>query len=134
MPHKISARLPDHSIRRYFMTHQPTTGAWRASPLRQSGASWPFDWTGEITAIDPAARSHRFVATVRQSGSCPLAEAQTNLRVMLRATAQVLDMSNPDHDAFVDSGADCLDALLRQERAIRQILHRIAGSPLSAAA
>lgn len=125
------------------MTYQPTAGAWRASPLRQNSASWPFDWTGEITAIDPAARSYRFVATVRQSGSCPLAEAQTNLRVMteaanmlgvLRATAQVLDMSNPDHDAFVDSGADCLDALLRQELAIRQILHRIAGSPLSAAA
>lgn len=125
------------------MTYQPTAGAWRASPLRQSGASWPFYWTGEITAIDPAARSHRFVATVRQSGSCPLAEAQTNLRVMaeaanmlgvLRASAHVLDMSDPEHDAFVDSGADCLDALLRQELAIRQILHRIAGSPLTEAA
>ena len=125
------------------MTHQPATGAWRASPLRQSGASWPFDWTGEITASDPAARSHRYVATIRQSGSCPLAEAQTNLRVMaeaagmlgvLRATAHVLDMTNPEHEAFVDSGADCLDALLRQELAIRQILHRIAGSPLIAAA
>lgn len=124
------------------MIHSPSAGAWRASPLRQSGPSWPFDWTGEITAIDPAARSHRYVATIRQSGSCPLGEARTNLRVMaeaanmlgvIRAAAHAIDMSNPEHEAFVDSGADCLDELLRQDFAIRQILHRIAGSPLTAA-
>lgn len=125
------------------MNHEPTAGAWRASPLRQSGSAWPFDWTAEITTIDPAMRSHRYVATVRQSGSCPFAEAQANLRVMaeaanmlgvLRATAHVTDMSNPEHAAFVDSSADCLDELLRHELAIRQILHRIVGSPLTGAA
>lgn len=124
------------------MIYEPTAGAWRASPLRQSGPSWPFDWTAEITTIDPAMRSHRYVATVRQSGSCPFAEAQTNLRAMteaanmlgvLRAAAHVLDMSNPAHAAFADSGADCLDELLRQELAIRQILHRVSAARLTAA-
>jgi hypothetical protein len=31
---------------------------------------------------------------------------------ILQAVAHVLNMSDPDHEAFVDSAADCLDALL----------------------
>jgi len=125
------------------MTHAPTAGAWRASPLRASGASWPFDWTGEITTMDDAARSHRYVASIRQSGACPFAEAQANLRAMseaanmvsvLRAAALVIDMSNPEHPLFADSGADCLDELLRHESVVREILQRIDGSRLIAAA
>jgi hypothetical protein len=124
------------------MTHAPTAGAWRASPLRQSQPSWPFDWTAEVTTMDGKARSHRYVASIRQSSSCPFAEAQANLRVMaeaanmlgvLRVAAHVLDMSNPEHVVFADSAADCLDALLREEGAIRQILRRIDGSKIIAA-
>jgi hypothetical protein len=125
------------------MTHAPTAGAWRASPLRQSGPSWPFDWVAEITTIDADTRSHRYVASIRQSGGCRFGEAQVNLQAMtdaanmlgvLRAAAHVLDMSNPCHSSFADSAADCLDELLRQELAIRQILNRIDGSRLIAAA
>jgi hypothetical protein len=41
---------------------------------------------------------------------------------ILRAVAQVLDMSDPDHEAFVDSAADCLDALLLQQETLRALL------------
>jgi ABC-type transporter Mla subunit MlaD len=41
---------------------------------------------------------------------------------ILQAVAQVLDMSDPDHDTFVDSAADCLDALLAQQELLRTLL------------
>jgi hypothetical protein len=88
---------------------------------------WPhhrrlaFDWVAEITAIDPLTHSYTCIGTVRQAGTRRYDEALANLRLMtrapamlriLQAVAQVLDMSDPDHEAFVDSAADCLDALL----------------------
>jgi hypothetical protein len=44
---------------------------------------------------------------------------------LLRAVSQVLDMSDPDHDAFVDSAADCLDALLQQQEPLRALLREV---------
>jgi ABC-type transporter Mla subunit MlaD len=41
---------------------------------------------------------------------------------ILQAVARVLDMSDPDHEAFVDSAADCLDALLEQQEPLRALL------------
>lgn len=108
-----------------------TAGNWRAGSLVRSTADWPFDWIAEITAIDPATRSHRYLATIRQSGARRCDEAHTNVRVMTRApqmlrlleqVAQVLDMSDPDHPAFADSAADCLAALLSHEAPLRALL------------
>jgi len=41
---------------------------------------------------------------------------------LLANVAHVLDMSDPEHPAFADSAADCLDELLRHEAAIRALL------------
>lgn len=38
---------------------------------------------------------------------------------ILLAVSCTLDMSNPDNPTFADSAADCLDALLQEENAIR---------------
>jgi hypothetical protein len=109
----------------------PTSGDWRASDLCRSTADWPFDWVAEITTVDLASRSHAFVATIRQSGVRRFDEALANVRAMARAPAMlgllasvvhVLDMSDPEHPAFVDSAADCLDELLRHEEALRALL------------
>lgn len=114
-----------------------TAGTWRASPLAQSTPDWPFDWVAEITTVDPATRSHRYVATVHQSGARPLAEAHANVRAMTRAPAMlhlltsiahVLDMSDPKHPDFADSAADCLDELLRIEAPLRALLTELAPS------
>lgn len=108
-----------------------TAGDWRMAPLARSTPDWPFDWVAEITTIDPAAQSHRYVATIRQSGARPFNEALANVRVMTRAPlmlrlisriVQVIDMSDPDHPTFADSAADCLDALLGEEEALRSLL------------
>jgi hypothetical protein len=89
------------------------------------------DWVAEITTVDPAARSHVFVAAIRQSGVRSFDEALANVRVMARAPAMlrllrsvmdVIDMSDPEHPAFADSAADCLDELLRHEAALRALL------------
>ncbi len=113
------------------MNKPPTSGDWRASALCRSTADWPFDWVSEITTVDPAARSHVFVATIRQSGVRSFDEALANVRVMARAPAMlrllrsvmdVIDMSDPEHPAFADSAADCLDELLRHEAALRALL------------
>lgn len=113
------------------MKNPPTSGDWRASALCRSTADWPFDWVAEISTVDPAARSHAFVATIRQSGVRRFDEALANVRAMARApamlgllasVAHVLDMSDPEHPAFVDSAADCLDELLRHEEALRELL------------
>jgi hypothetical protein len=114
-----------------IMSRLPTPGEWREGSLCRTTADWPFHWVAEITAIDTVSGSYTCIGTVRQSGARRYDEALANLRLMTRApamlrllqsVAQVLDMSDPDHEAFVDSAADCLDALLRQEPAIRAFL------------
>jgi hypothetical protein len=47
------------------------------------------------------------------------ARAMLNLLVGI---ARVIDMSDPEHPKFADSSADCLDALLVHEGALRAIL------------
>lgn len=113
------------------MSRLSTSGEWREGSLCRTTADWPFDWVAEITAIDPLTRSYTCIGTVRQAGTRRYDEALTNLRLMTRApamfrilqdVAQVLDMSDPDHEAFVDSAADCLDALLQQQEPLRALL------------
>lgn len=113
------------------MSRLPTSGEWREGSLVRTTADWPFDWIAEIAAIDPLTRSYTCIGTVRQASTCRYDEALANLRLMTRAPAmlrilqaisQVLDMSDPDHDAFVDSAADCLDALLQQQEPLRDLL------------
>lgn len=41
---------------------------------------------------------------------------------VLQAVIGVIDMSDPDHPTFADSGADCLDELLRHNARIRALL------------
>jgi hypothetical protein len=48
---------------------------------------------------------------------------------VIEAVAAVLDMSDPEHEAFADSAADCLDALLALEPEIRRILNAVVGPP-----
>jgi len=68
------------------------------------------------------------------AGTCALSEAVSNTRAaaeanamvnVIEAVAAVLDMSNPDHEAFADSAADCLDALLALEPEIRRMLDAV---------
>ncbi|WP_292687860.1 MULTISPECIES: hypothetical protein [unclassified Novosphingobium] len=117
------------------MSLMPTSGEWRESSLCRTTDDWPFHWVAEITAIDPLTRSYTCIGTVSQAGNRRYDEALINLRLMTRAPAmlrllqavgQVLDMSDPDHDAFVDSAADCLDALLTQEEPLRALLAELA--------
>lgn len=113
------------------MPQLPTSGEWREGSLGRTTADWPFDWVAEITSIDPLTHSYTCIGTVRQTGTRRYDEALSNLRLMtrvpamlriLQAVAQVLDMSDPDHEAFVDSAADCLDALLHQQEPLRHLL------------
>ncbi|VWX51050.1 hypothetical protein [Novosphingobium sp. 9U] len=41
---------------------------------------------------------------------------------VLQSVVGVIDMSDPDHSTFADSGADCLDELLRHTDQIRALL------------
>lgn len=43
---------------------------------------------------------------------------------VLQAIVGVIDMSNPEHETFRDSAADCLDELLRHEADVRALLAR----------
>lgn len=113
------------------MSRLSTFGEWREGSLCRTAADWPFHWVAEITAINPLTHSYTCIGTVRQAGTRRYDEALTNLRLMtrapamfriLQAVAQVLDMSDPDHEAFVDSAADCLDALLQQQEPLRALL------------
>ena len=113
------------------MSQLPTSGEWRAGSLCRTTADWPFHWVAEITAMDPVSGSYTCIGTVRQAGARRYDEALANLLLMVRAPAmlrllqyiaQVLDMSDPDHEAFVDSAADCLDALLQQQEPLRALL------------
>jgi hypothetical protein len=116
------------------MSRLPTSGEWRAGSLCRTTADWPFHWIAEITAMDPVSGSYTCIGTVRQAGARRYDEALANLRLMTRApamlrllqvVAQVLDMSDPDHGAFVDSAADCLDALLQQQEPLRELLREV---------
>jgi hypothetical protein len=89
------------------MSRLPTSGEWREGSLGRTTADWPFDWVAEITAIDPLTHSYTCIGTVRQAGTRRYDEALANLRLMtrapamlriLQAVAQVLDMSDPDHE------------------------------------
>jgi hypothetical protein len=113
------------------MSRLPTPGEWREGSLCRTTADWPFHWVAEITAMDRASGSYTCIGTVRQAGTRRYDEALANLRLMTRAPAmlrllqsvvQVLDMSDPDHEAFVDSAADCLDALLQQQVPLRALV------------
>lgn len=113
------------------MNRRPTSGDWQAGILRRSTADWPFDWVADITSGNQTPHDRAFVATVRQSGAREFGEAFVNLNLMARAPTilrllehivDVLDMSDPDHPAFADSAADCLDALLVHEASLRALL------------
>ena len=113
------------------MSRFPNLGEWREGSLCRTTADWPFHWVAEITAMDPVSGSYTCIGTVRQAGARRYDEALANLRLMarapamlrhLQAVAQVLDMSDPDHEAFADSAADCLDALLQQQEPLRELL------------
>jgi hypothetical protein len=114
-----------------IMSRFPTPGEWREGSLCRTTADWPFHWVAEITAMDPLSGSNSCIGTVRQAGARRYDEALANLRLMARApamlqflqsVAHVLDMSDPDHEAFVDSAADCLDALLQRQEPLRELL------------
>ena len=109
--------------------------------MRRCGCDWPFHWIADVTTFDPATRIHQYVATVHQSGARSLTESAANARAMgeagamakaIEAVAAVLDMSDPDHESFADSAADCLDALLAHEQEIRRILTALADPPAAA--
>ena len=113
------------------MSRLPSPGEWREGSLCRTTADWPFHWVAEITAMDPVSGSYTCIGTVRQAGSRRYDEAIANLRLMARAPAmlrllqavsQVLDMSDPDHESFADSAADCLDALLAQQEPLHALL------------
>ena len=118
------------------MPSNPTGGLWHASTTRRCSCDWPFDWLTEITSYDPATRQHQYIATVHQSGVRPIAEAAANAQMMAAARqmadlipilAHILDMSDPEHDDFADSAADCLGVLLSQHDQIRRLHRTITG-------
>jgi hypothetical protein len=124
------------------MQNLPTAGLWRAGAVRRCGCDWPFDWVADITAFDPETQSYQCVASIHQSGVRPLAEATANARALGEAAAMirlihvvghVLDMGDPSHDEFVDSGADCLGVLLQHGDEVRRILAVVAGSVINPA-
>jgi len=53
---------------------------------------------------------------------------------VVETLGQILNMSDPENDEFVDSAADCLDVLLQQALEIQRILSALAGPPGAAAA
>lgn len=123
------------------MSHTLTAGLWRANALRRCGCDWPFNWICEVTAFDPVTRSHHYVATIHQSGARRLDEAAANARAMtegaamakvMRCLGVILDQSDPDHESFADSAADCLDGLLAQREEIRRILEALDGMAIKA--
>lgn len=111
-----------------------TRGAWRAGPLRPDSTSWPFDWVADITTTDPVCRRHQYVGRFVQAGGRPIGEAQANLSAvalipemvrLLQAVAGVIAMSDPDDEAFADSAADCLEALLKHTDALPSVLRAL---------
>jgi hypothetical protein len=117
-----------------IMSRFTTPGEWREGSLCRTTADWPFHWVAEITAMDPVSGSYTCIGTVRQAGARRYDEALANLRLMtrapamlrlLQAVAQVLDMSDPDHEAFADSAADSLDVLLQQQEPLRALLGEV---------
>ena len=125
------------------MYNKPTSGMWRTGPLRRSACDWPFEWVAEITTLNPETQVHQCIGTIRQTGARPIGEAAANARTIGEAGAmarvvetlgQILNMSDPENDEFVDSAADCLDVLLQQAPAIQRILSALAGPRGAAAA
>lgn len=111
-----------------------TRGAWHAGPLRPGSASWPFDWVADITTTDPVCRRHQYVGRFVQAGGRPIGEAQANLSAvalipemvrLLQGVAGVIAMSDPDDEAFADSAADCLEALLKHTDALQSVLQTL---------
>lgn len=45
-----------------------------------------------------------------------------NIANVLQAVVGVIDMSDPEHESYADSAADCLDELLRHDAPIRAAL------------
>ena len=120
----------------------PTGGRWAATPLRRCGCDWPYDWVSDVTSYDPVTGIHQQVAIIHQSAARSYPEASATVRAMalghemagvIHAVAAVIDMTDPDHPSFVDSGADCIEVLLRLQPTVvrlRQALLR----PLTGAA
>jgi len=117
-----------------IMSRLPTPGEWCEGSLCRTTADWPFHWFAEIAAMDPVSGSYTCIGTVRQAGARRYDEALANLRLIARApvmlrllqsVAQVLDMSDPDNDAFADSAADCLDELFQQQEPLRGLLREV---------
>ena len=48
-----------------------------------------------------------------------------NIAEVLKAVVGVIDMSDPEHESFADSAADCLDELLRHDEQIRSALDAV---------
>jgi hypothetical protein len=51
---------------------------------------------------------------------------------VIHAVAAVIDMTDPDHPSFVDSGADCIEVLLRLQPTVQRLrqalVDRLGGS------
>lgn len=108
----------------------PTGGRWAATLLRRCGCDWPYDWVSDVTSYDPETGIHQQVAVIRQSAARSYGEASANVRAMavapemagvIHAVAAVIDMTDPDHPSFVDSGADCIEVLLRLQPAVQRL-------------
>jgi hypothetical protein len=106
----LGSKPPDRAFQEITMSRLPTSGEWREGSLCRTTADWPFHWVAEITAMDPLSGSYTCIGTVRQAGARRYDEALANLRLMtrapamlrlLQAVAQVLDMSDPDHEALL---------------------------------
>jgi hypothetical protein len=123
------------------MTNNETAGRWAASLPQSCGCDWPYDWVSDVNAYDPATGVYQHVATIRQSAVRAWPEAMANVRTMalardmaevIHVAAAVIDMSNPDHPSFRDSGADCLDLLFQKQADVLR-LRRALGKNLTGA-
>ena len=63
----------------------------------------------------------RSTKAAAQGNLTPVGHLPEILR-LLGAIIGVIDMSDPEHESFADSGADCLDALLQHEEPLRALL------------
>ncbi|WP_206245704.1 hypothetical protein [Novosphingobium terrae] len=122
------------------MNTSATEGRWAATTLRRCGCDWPYDWVSDVTSYDPVNGVHQLVARIQQSAVRAYPEATANVRAMALAremaevielVAAVIEMSDPEHPAFVDSAADCLAALLERQGDVQR-LRRALRAPLGA--
>lgn len=112
------------------MNKPATQGRWTATHLRRCGCDWPYDWISDLTTYDQESGVHQLVARIHQSAVRLYPEAAANVRMMalardmaevIEVVAAVIEMSDPDHPSFVDSGADCLAALLERASDVLRI-------------